>query len=260
MSKFFLPSTVTLLGLLLTACSSPINETAQTKEVQEDTIEAKVEEVHPLDQNKYHVVLELMPEEERIALDLPEWTYRTYLSGEDNYNQEVKLFEMPLSNSNGDEYGIAEVFPGETEDLILPSVGQQCGGCVSFTGFYYVVNKYDHSVTQESFAPPSGLEFSRGGPAQNVVYDKVGHQMAYVFQFGDFYENPETYYEEIWVYLFDKKEWLLEDTIGEGNTVFCTLFNNLDSLNGVYFWKEALMVSPDAIDPNPDTMYCGAGY
>lgn len=238
------------VGLFVSACSPVIEESIVLEEPEAFEVGSEEETGEMVtDSNAEYEIgsVRLTPEEIAEAGMTGEYVYLYSL-----YYGETKLMDFPLEGYFGwTEFGIFEVFKGEEEDSVLVGVGAGCDDCVRFLEQYYVVNKTDLSIEEVPFAAPTGLSFERGDPIEVVMTTdaKGSNQMAYVAAYGSF-EDPASYYEEVWVYLFNTREWDLAETTEKGSTVLCTMFNSLDFIDStnIHFWKDALIISPDPIE------------
>ncbi|MFA5855570.1 MAG: hypothetical protein WC846_04860 [Candidatus Gracilibacteria bacterium] len=179
------------------------------------------------------------------------------------FYEKTKLFDFPYPGdiaSNAYSTSLAKVFKGEESDIVFVVNSGQCAGCNFFSNKYYVVNKADLSVEAVEFSLPPDVG-GYNGEAMNAIFADEVNEMAYVNVKGDFFESngklSNSYYEEVWVYLFDTQEWKLVKTIDAGETIMCDgmMSLNIDPTK-ISYWKEALVISPTLMNK---MTYC-VGY
>lgn len=255
--------------LLFSACSQVTELADETKSeslVEEDipiqdlVVEQAVDEVVDLPNYGYKIYTEKWSEEEIKKADLiSEVAYSSAL-----YYGDTKLFDLPFEDSNGaTQPAIAHVFKGDENDIVFLTTAGQCAGCEYYRTEYYVVNTSDHYVEGVPFAgppvgrsvfKPSSVTAGTSGDGSKTLYSDVSNELAYLVEYGDF-EISETYYEEIWVYHFDKKEWALEKTTNFGETVQCNAGMGFD-LGFIYYSNGALVISPVSFNSIEKIPYC----
>ncbi|MFA5792268.1 MAG: hypothetical protein WC897_00155 [Candidatus Gracilibacteria bacterium] len=176
------------------------------------------------------------------------------------FYEKTKIMDFPYPGdavSNMNYTSLAKVFKGEESDIVFVVNSGECAGCNSFLEEYYIVNKADLSIETVEFNLPPDVG-GYNGEAMNAIFADEVNEMAYVNVKGDFFESngepSDSYYEEVWVYLFDKKEWSLVETIDAGKTIMCNGMSlNLDP-NRIRYSGGALDLSPT---PMNEMTYCG---
>ncbi|MBL4693974.1 hypothetical protein JKY72_01240 [Candidatus Gracilibacteria bacterium] len=154
------------------------------------------------------------------------------------------------------EYWVAKVFRDDEKDIVFVLKGGGCGGCVFFMDHYYLVDRADLSFEKVAFEGPTGVDiFWRGAPDW-AVYGDTSNEFAYIDRHGDIDVDKDSYYEDVWVYLFDRQEWISSNTTDKGKTFTCKSMGYGLDKHRIYYWKDALMTSPVEIS---EEMYCGEG-
>lgn len=238
---------LTLLIFFISACTqdfgTPLTDTSDNEAVVEEDINESETEPFELNEmfkekGEYEIQTEPLSEDEG--------TFRAYLSYGD-----TRIFELPWTGAwNAREFLITKVFKRDEKDIVFLTVGAGCGGCIAFLDKYFVIDKSDLSVDEVDFKGPSDFDIS----PMYAIFADAANEMAYVQTYGDLYNyNNYTYYEEVWVYLFDTNEWKLVETIDNGETVMCESMGLNPDPKDVFFWKKALMLEPDPIE---DGVYC----
>ena len=174
--------------------------------------------------------------------------------------EDTKILDEPLSGKSlgAEEFLIKSVHHEEAKDRVFLLGGMGCGGCVWFLDHYYLIDNSDLSVKIVDFEGPPGIDdfFDRGSPVATVFpedSDDYANEFAYVRSFGDLYEPDDSYYEEIWVYLFDKNEWVLVEKLESGKTVQCIGMMIGPYNKRISYWKGGLNISPTDVGGD---LYC----
>lgn len=237
-----------LATLLLSACSQAVEpieaEPAEISEnsVEETTleeieVESTTRSIDPASHEGYEIVAE--PFED---------SYKSYLLYGD-----TQIAELPYNPTGWNEYLLYNVFREEDRDTVFVVSGAGCGGCVAFLDHYYVIHYADFTIETVEFSAPPDLTLEEMTPVMTVFSDEDEdtNEMAYVQRHGVF--GDTSYYEEVWTYLFGKREWVLVETLPAQETVLCVSMGESPDPKKLHFWKGAMMIRSEAISGD---MFC----
>lgn len=183
---------------------------------------------------------------------LPDSSFKSYLSVGD-----TKIAELTDDKTPQLEYSVAKVFRSSSKDIVFVIKGGGCSGCTFFLDHYYVVDKTDLSFEKVDFDGPTGIDITWKGAPDWAVYGDLTNELAYVNRIGNIEKDRSSYYEEIWIYFFDSKEWKLVETVDKGKTVSCMGLDFVLDPSKLHYWKQGMDYSPDEIPENVFDLKCG---